>query len=59
MTMRVAPTITLTGQDNNNFPATAGLVIRITASSFIEARTANGTTNGGYFGSSVVANAEL
>ena len=57
-TMRVAPTITLVSQDFSNFPNTAGAVIRITTNSFIEQRTATAATNG-YFGSSVIASAEL
>jgi hypothetical protein len=58
-TMRVAPTITLTSQDFSGFPSTAGSVIRITTNNFIENRAATATQNGGYFGSSVVASAEL
>jgi hypothetical protein len=57
-TMRVAPTITVTSQDFSNFPNTAGAVIRITTNTFIEQRTATAGTNG-YFGSSVIASAEL
>jgi hypothetical protein len=58
-TMRVAPTVTLTSQDFTAFPTTAGSAIRITTNTFVEARTANATANGGYFGSSVIASAEL
>ncbi|CAB4167328.1 hypothetical protein UFOVP1262_9 [uncultured Caudovirales phage] len=58
-TMRVAPTITLTGQDNSSFPATAGSAIRINTNSFLEQRVANATASGAYFGSSVIATSEL
>ena len=59
VTMRVAPTVTITSTDNGNFPSTAGTAIRITTNSFVEQRNANGTTTSGYFGSSVIATSEL
>jgi hypothetical protein len=59
VTMRVAPTITLTNRDESSFAATAGSVIRITTNSFLEYRAATATNTGGYYGSSVVASAEL
>ena len=58
-TMRVAPTVTLTNTDNSSFPASAGSAIRINTNSFLEQRTANATASGSYFGSSVIATAEL
>jgi hypothetical protein len=59
VTMRVSPTVTLTSQDNSGFAATAGSVIRINPDSFSEQRTSNATVGSAYFGSSVVATAEL
>ncbi len=59
ITMRVAPTVTLTNRDESSFPATAGTAIRITTNSFVEPRTASATASGAYFGSSVIATSEL
>jgi hypothetical protein len=59
VTMRTAPTITLTSTNNLSFPATAGSVADLTPTGFYETRTANATASGAYFGSNIVASAEL
>ena len=59
VTMRTAPTVTLTSTNNLSFPTTSGLVSDITPTAFYETRTANATASGGYFGSNIVASAEL
>ena len=59
VTMRTAPTVTLTSTNNLSFPTTSGSVSDITPTAFYETRTANATASGGYFGSNIVASAEL
>lgn len=59
VTMRTAPTVTLTSTNNLSFPATSGSAADLTPSGFYETRTANATASGGYFGSNIAASAEL
>jgi hypothetical protein len=57
VSMRIAPTVTLTNSTNLSFPATVGSAFP-TLSGFVETRNAN-TTAAGYFFSTYVATAEL
>jgi hypothetical protein len=57
VTMRAAPVVTLTNQNNLSFSVTVGTAYSV-ASGFVENRTANATGTG-YFFSTWVATAEL
>jgi len=57
--MRIAPTVTLTSADAYGFNATSGSAGGITTTGFYESRNATFTQSSSYFGSSVVASAEL
>jgi hypothetical protein len=59
LTMRGTPAITLTNVSALSFPSTVGSTSQISTNGFAESRLANATANGGFFGSSYVANAEL
>ena len=59
VTMRGTPSVTLTTTNNSNFPAASGSVADLTPTGFYETRTANATASGAYFGSNIVASAEL
>jgi len=59
VTMRGTPAVTFTSTNNNGFPASSGTASDLTPTGFYEARTANSSTNGAYFGSNVTASAEL
>ena len=59
-TMRGTPAVTLTNvAPTASFATTVGTTSQISRNGFVEARAANATANGGVFGSSFVANAEL
>jgi hypothetical protein len=57
--MRAAPTVTLTNNNNNGFPAAVGTPSNITGRGFLEGRTPNVSGATGFFGSSYTASAEL
>lgn len=57
--MRTAPIITLTNVNASGFAMTSGGPTNVTRLSFTEGRVANAAINGGWFGSSFIASAEL
>jgi hypothetical protein len=59
VTMRATPTITLTSTNGLAFAGTSGTAGSITVDGFYESRVATATVTSGFFGSSVIASAEL
>jgi hypothetical protein len=60
VTMRATPVVTLTNvAPTSSFATTVGTTSQVGPNGFVEGRAANATANGGSFGSSFVANAEL